>query len=429
MNNTQQHISKSRQFQRTLYRAAKQSRTRRFHALYDRLYRPDILWRAWREVRTNKGKPGIDNESIDAIELSGVDAFLAGIVEDLKAKRYRPSPVRRAYVPKADGSQRPLGIPCVRDRVVQQACRIVIDPLFESLFEECSHGYRPKRSARKAAAKVREALVYGWWVVDADIRGFFDAVDHKTLLRLLSKRISDKRVLKLVRQWLTAGVIEDGRYSPTEKGTPQGSPISPLLANIYLHVLDRFWTTTHGQTGKMIRYCDDFVIICRSEYQARRALNAVKGLLERLSLLIHPVKTRVVKSDEEGFDFLGFHFRKCINRRSGKRVPFVWPGRKALSYIRGKIREASGPAQQREPIEEVVQRLNRVIVGWRNYFSYGNGSKQLQSLDHFKRMRLWRYFARKLGARARNVTQRFDQWFKGCGIEPFFRYGYAGRAL
>lgn len=219
----QQHpTDKSRQLQRGLYLAAKRSRNRRFHALYDRIFWPDILWRAWREVRGNGGSAGVDGVTIEDVERLGVEEFLHSIEGDLRARRYRLQPVLRVYIPKPDGSQRPLGIPTVRDRVVQEACKIVIEPVFEANFQDSSYGFRPKRSATQAVRAVKEALVHGWWVVDAGIQGYFDSIDHDLLMSLLRRRISDRRVLKLLRQWLKAGVVEEGRWHPTDAGSPQG---------------------------------------------------------------------------------------------------------------------------------------------------------------------------------------------------------------
>ncbi len=256
-------VGKSRELQRKLYLAAKRSRNRRFHALYDRICRPDVLWRAWEEVRRNGGSAGVDGVTIEDIEQRSVEEFLQQIADDLKAKRYRAQPVLREYIPKADGRQRRLGIPTVRDRVVQQACKIVIEPVFEANFQDCSYGFRPKRSAQQAVVVVKRALITGWWVVDADIQSYFDTIDHELLMSLLRRRISDRRVLKLIRQWLKAGVLEGGRRDPTEVGSPQGGVISPLLANIYLHVLDMYWAERYASLGKLFRYADDFVIVCR----------------------------------------------------------------------------------------------------------------------------------------------------------------------
>ena len=283
---------KVRQLQRKLYVCAKQSKTRRFHALYDRIYRSDVLWEAWKRVRSNKGAAGVDGESIQAIEQRGVEQFLTEIQAEAEAGRYRPSPVKRQYIPKADGKQRPLGIPTVRDRVVQMATKIVIEPIFEADFHESSYGFRPKRSATNALEAIRKAGNRGLnFVVDADIQGYFDNIQRDTLMELVKERISDRRVLKLIRQWLEAGVMEDGTVRETLAGTPQGGVISPLLANIYLNKLDRIWAARCGQLGELIRYADDFVVMCGTESRAREALRRVGLVMDRLGLTLHPAKT------------------------------------------------------------------------------------------------------------------------------------------
>ena len=286
---------KVRQLQRKLYVCAKRSRTRRFHALYDRIYRSDVLWTAWRRVRSNGGAAGVDAETIRAIEERGPGEFLAEIQAALRAGRYRASPVKRWYIPKADGKQRPLGIPTVRDRVVQMAAKLVIEPIFEADFQPSSYGFRPKKSAQQALEAIREAGNRGMnFVVDADIQGYFDNIQRETLMELVKERISDRRVLKLIRQWLEAGVMEDGTVRETLAGTPQGGVISPLLANIYLNKLDRIWAARCGQLGTLVRYADDFVAMCGTESRAREALRRIGLVMNRLGLTLHPAKTQMV---------------------------------------------------------------------------------------------------------------------------------------
>ena len=397
-------LEKVRQLQRQLYVCAKQSRTRRFHALYDRIYRDDVLWEAWGRVRRNGGAAGVDAETIRAIEERGVGEFLTEIAAALRAGRYRPSPVKRRYIPKGDGKQRPLGIPTVRDRVVQMATKVVVEPIFEADFQPCSYGFRPKRSATQALETIREAANRGLnFVVDADIQGYFDSIQRETLLELLKERISDRRVLKLIRQWLEAGVMEEGTVRETLAGTPQGGVISPLLANIYLNKLDRIWAARCGQLGILVRYADDFVAMCRTESQAREALRRIGLVMHRLGLTLHPAKTRLVdlRRGKEGFVFLGCMLRKRRSIQRNPRWHFLqrWPSPKATKKLRDRVREITSPRQSGKDVKQIIAELTPVLRGWGTYFRTGNADREFNQMDFFVLRRLRRWQIRRGGQR------------------------------
>jgi len=404
-------IDKVRELQHALFRAAKRDPGRRFHALFDRICRSDVLQKAWERVRSNDGAAGIDGESLAMIEQRGVASFLAELRDELRNGRYRPQPVRRVWIPKPDGRQRPLGIPTVKDRVVQMATKIVIEPVFEAGFEECSYGFRPKRSTTQALEKLRIEGGRGrYFVVDGDIRSFFDTIDKDVLMELVGRRICDRRVLKLIRKWLDAGVMEEGNVRHEATGTPQGGVISPLLANIYLHELDREWQRDCQHLGVLVRYADDFVVLCRRESQADEAMRRLRAIFARLKLVLHPEKTKLVQIGlgNDGFDFLGCHLRIVKSHFKGRTYLFRWPSVKSMKRIRSRVRELTDRRRRAglKDIDEVITDLNPVLRGWGNYFRTGNASKQFTQIDHYVWWRITRMLGKQRGFRGHRLARR-----------------------
>jgi group II intron reverse transcriptase/maturase len=391
-----------RALQHTLYRAAKADPRRRFHALRDKIYRRDVLWRAWVLVRGNAGAPGIDKITLADVEQYGVIRLLEELATDLREGRWRPVPARRVYIPKPGSSeQRPLSIPTVRDRIVQTATKIVLEPIFEADFLPVSFGFRPKRSAHDALQVLVDEVTRGRrWVVETDIANCFEAIPHEQLMTAVAERISDSAVLKLVRSMLRAGVMDGGQVRRAVTGTPQGGVVSPLLANVYLHRVDRVWQTR--QHGVLVRYADDLVVMCVTREQAEQALARLVELLAELGLEPKAAKTRIVQLTDggEGLDFLGFHHRWVRAKGhtgKGRGVQFLarWPSTKAQAHARDKLRAMTDRRRLRRPVEAIVQEMNLFLRGWAGYFRYGHSTRTFSKIRSYALERLARFVAKR----------------------------------
>lgn len=405
-----------RTLQRKLYRKAKQEPACRFHALYDKVYRADILSHAYALVRANKGSAGIDGVTFAAIEeQEGITAFIAELEEALRNKTYKPDPVKRVMIPKADGSQRPLGIPTIRDRVAQMAAKLVIEPIFEADFCETSYGFRPKKSAHAAVDDVAYAMNTGYTeVIDADLSKYFDTIPHANLMAVVAERICDGAILHLIQMWLKAPVVEvdkDGTKrnigggKANRKGTPQGGVISPLLSNLYLHLLDRIWERNNLQRrlgARIVRYADDIVLLCRRG-QSGQVMTVLRQILERLELTLNEAKTKIVNAYKGKFDFLGFTIWMGKSRRTGRLYPHVQPSKKAEQKVKDRITELTRRERTVMPLEWVVNETNAMVRGWVGYFHYRNCSQTLSRIRNHLEQRLNTHLRKRHKVRDRNA--------------------------
>jgi RNA-directed DNA polymerase len=414
-------LPKVQRLQDALHAKAKGSPQFRFYALYDKIYREDVLWVAYRRCFRNRGAAGVDGQTFDEIEAHGVKEWLGELAEELRTKAYRPQPVRRVYLPKPDGKQRPLGIPTIRDRVVQMAAVLVLEPIFEADLQPEQHAYRPGRSALDAVRQVHSLLCTGHTeVVDADLSGYFDSIPHAELMKSVSRRISDRHVLRLIKMWLEAPVeeIDDrGRHHRTtrnkdeRRGCPQGAPISPLLSNLYMRRFILGWKTLGHQQrlqAKIVNYADDFVICCRGT--AEEAMHAMRDMMRQLKLTVNEAKTGLRRTPDESFEFLGYTIGRCHSPKTGRAYLGTRPSKKKIQRLCREISESTGRRWTLMDVEDRVERLNRKLTGWANYFCLGPVSKAYATVDAHVCRRLRQWLCKKHKVRGSGKTRFPDSY-------------------
>lgn len=441
------YVSKERvrALQRKLYRKAKQQPDFRFYSLYDKIYRSDVLQHAYELVKQNKGSPGLDGMTFEKIEQGeGKQDYLLALQETLKGNSYQASPIKRVDIPKGNGDTRPLGIPCIEDRIVQMAVKLIIEPIFEAGFSEHSYGFRPKRSAHQAMDDITEGLLKGHTqVIDADLSKYFDTIVHEKLMKIVAEKIADKRILAMLNQWLKAVIIKVGKGGKktvigggkcSKKGTPQGGVISPLLANIYLNILDKIWDKyqlAEKYKARIVRYADDLVILCKNGTDTPFAL--LKTILNKLELQLNENKTEIIDASKEKFNFLGFQVGMVKSQRTGKSFPMVEPSSKSMKSIKQKIKFYTRRDMNPVPINDIVNHLNASVRGWSNYFHFGYGHRKIKQVKFYMEESLrsqlrYRHKVRNRGASYHKFPRKYLYDYLGLykpSVVPFWKTVHA----